>query len=399
MHLLKNVAPALGGVSHRFMATAASGPLKLTALDAFHKAHGGKMVPFCGWNMPLQYSDLGIIDSHLFTRSSASIFDVSHMLQLRMHGMDRVKFIEKLVVGNIAELENGNGTLSLITNEKGGIKDDTIINNADDHLYVVCNAGCADKDLAHFQEHASAFRAAGGDVTVEVLEANALLALQGPKAAAALSKLVKVDLSKLYFMMGTNATVAGVDNCRITRCGYTGEDGFEISIPKEHVASVASALLADPTVKMAGLGARDSLRLEAGLCLYGNDITEETTPIEASLAWTIGKRRRTEGGFLGSDVILDQLKNKGGNRRLVGLAVAPGAPAREKCEIIDASGNTIGITTSGQPSPSLKANIAMAYVDKKFAKSGTEVQVKVRKNIQPAKVTKMPFVPSNYYRQ
>eukprot|EP00124_Ichthyophonus_hoferi_P002325 Ihof_evm6s153 gene=Ihof_evmTU6s153 len=363
-HLARRISPQLGLVALRSYSTA--NELKYTPLANLHKALGAKMVPFCGWSMPLQYRDMGIIDSHRYTRKNSSLFDVSHMLQLKFHGKDRVNFIEKLVVGSIAELASGTGSLSLITNEKGGIRDDTMINNAGDHLYVVCNAGCAEKDLTHFEEHAAAYRAQGGDVNIEVLT-NSLVALQGPKSAEVLRKLVDFDLSKFYFLNGVDATVGGVKGCRITRCGYTGEDGFEISIPQDRAVELTTILLGDPVVRPAGLGARDSLRLEAGLCLYGHDIDDDITPIEANLTWTIGKRRRTEGGFLGSDVILAQLAAKGGLRRRVGLIV-DGAPARDHAEILDAAGNSIGKITSGVPSPCLGANVAMGYVDKAFAK-------------------------------
>lgn len=390
--------PARAACMRRAFATqAAAEEVRKTPLYEFHKAHGGKMVPFSGWSLPVQYSDMGMVDSHLHTRKAASLFDVSHMLQLRFVGRDRVKFIESLVVGNIGELKEGHGTLSLITNERGGIKDDTVINNAGDHLYVVCNAGCADKDLAHLKAHLQSFVNAGGDVGMEVLSGMALVALQGPLAAAALAKHTDLNLAKMGFMNGATATVAGVPGCRVTRCGYTGEDGFELSIPAADSVGVCEALLTDDNVRLAGLGARDSLRLEAGLCLYGHDIDEDTTPIEASLAWTIGARRRTEGGFLGSEIILEQLRTQGGNKRRVGF-ITTGAPARESSTITDANGNGLGVITSGIPSPSLKKNIAMGYVQKPHNKVGSEVQIVVRKRAQPGVVTKMPFVPTNYYK-
>lgn len=372
-------------------------PLRTLPLDALHKSLGAQMVPFCGWSMPLGYKGHSLVASHLHTREAASLFDVSHMMQVRLHGRDRVKFIESLVVGNIAELQPGEGTLSLITNENGGIKDDTVINNVGDYLYLVCNAGCADKDLAHFQSQLKRFNAEGGETEMEVLNDHALLALQGPASSAVLSPLTDTSLSELYFMQGVTATVAGVEGCRVTRCGYTGEDGFEISIPHHGVAEVANALLSHASVKPAGLGPRDTLRLEAGLCLYGHDIEEDTTPVEAVLYWTVGRRRRKEGGFPGSARIRE-VKKTGPAKVRVGLIVE-GPPAREKSEIFDEQGTPIGVITSGSPSPSLKRNIAMAYVDPKFKKAGSTVCVKVRNHTNPATVVTLPFVSHRYHRQ
>lgn len=304
--------------------------------------------------------------------------------------------MERLVVGDIGGLKDGAGTLSVFTNEKGGIIDDTVITNAGKYLYVVSNAGCADKDLAHLNAHINEFSAKGGDAQLEVLSTFALVALQGPKAAAALQPLVKLDLSKLLFMHSTEATVNGVEGCRITRCGYTGEDGFEISIPEKHAVSVVNSLLTNPAVALAGLGARDTLRTEAGLCLYGNDIDETTTPVEANLKWTIGKRRREEGNFLGAATILEQLKS-GVTRSRVGF-ISEGAPARQHAKILSVDGAEIGEITSGCPSPSLKQNISIGYVPPEFSKVGTKVQVVVRKSAYPAVVSKMPFVPTRYYK-
>nr|XP_013807395.1 PREDICTED: aminomethyltransferase, mitochondrial-like [Apteryx mantelli mantelli] len=257
------------------------------------------MVPFAGWSMPVQYEP-GHLESHLHTRHHCSLFDVSHMLQSRVYGRDRVKFMESLVVGDIAELKPDQGTLTLLTNEKGGIVDDLIVTNtSEDHLYVVSNAGCADKDLAIMKDRVKELQAAGKDVHLEVLD-NALLALQGPSMARVLQAGLSNDLAKLSFMNSATMTVFGVPGCRVTRCGYTGEDGVEISVPAARVVELAERLLSDPEVWLAGLAARDSLRLEAGLCLYGNDIDETTTPVEASLVWTLGKRRRTAMDFPGA---------------------------------------------------------------------------------------------------
>nr|KAJ3421748.1 hypothetical protein HK105_002425 [Polyrhizophydium stewartii] len=381
----------------RSMASSApAGPLKRTSLYDFHVKNGGSMVEFAGWEMPVQYSNLGVLASHKWTREKASIFDVSHMLQTRWTGKDHVKFIESLVVGDIKGLSVGSSTLSVFTNENGGIIDDTVINKQDDSgLYVVSNAGCADKDLAHIRKHLADFQNKGGDVDVKVLDHVSLVALQGPSAAKVVAGLTSADLSKFGFMSGRHMTVAGID-VYISRCGYTGEDGFEISVPHKDAVKLTEALLAHSDVELAGLGARDSLRLEAGLCLYGHDLDENTTPVEGSLTWTIGQRRRTEGGFLGADKILPQIKGPVTKRR-IGLIVE-GAPAREGAEVFDAAGNKVGVVTSGCPSPTLKKNIAMAYVQSGSHKANTELQVKVRNRMQKAVVTKMPFVPQNYFR-
>ncbi|KAL4225988.1 hypothetical protein ACF0H5_013975 [Mactra antiquata] len=305
------------------------GALKKTCLYDFHVQNGGKMVPFAGWSMPVQYKD-SIIDSHNGVRNNAGIFDVSHMLQTKVTGKDRVKFMESLVVADIDGLKDNQGTLSVFTNSQGGIIDDLIINKTDeDYLYVVSNAGCADKDLPLMMNQAANMRSKGLDVNVDVIS-NGLIALQGPKMVDVLQPGVSFDLKDLPFMTTRSCTVYGIDDCRVTRCGYTGEDGVEISVPSDKSVELTENLLQankDVDVRLAGLGARDSLRLEAGLCLYGNDIDETTTPIEATLAWTIGKRRKAEGGFPGADIILQQIEDKPKQRR-VGFT-SSGPPARE----------------------------------------------------------------------
>ncbi|XP_073915489.1 aminomethyltransferase, mitochondrial isoform X2 [Castor canadensis] len=316
--------------------------LRRTPLYDFHLAKGGKMVTFAGWSLPVQYQDTHV-DSHLHTRRHCSLFDVSHMLQTKIFGRDRVKLMESLVVGDIAELKPNQGTLSLFTNEAGGILDDLIVTStSEEHLYVVSNAGCWEKDLALMQDKVRELQNRGDDVGLEVVD-NALLALQGPTAAQVLQAGVADDLKKLPFMTSAVMEVFGVSGCRVTRCGYTGEDGVEISVPAAGAVHLATALLENPEVKLAGLAARDSLRLEAGLCLYGNDIDENTTPVEGSLGWTLGA------------------------------------------------------VTSGCPSPSLKKNVAMGYVPPKYSRPGTQLLVEVRRKQQMAVVSKMPFVPTNYY--
>lgn len=379
----------------RTFATDTQENLKRTPLYDFHLEHGGRMVPFCGWSMPVQYKD-GVLPSHLHTRQQASLFDVSHMLQFKLHGNDRVKFLESLVVADIDGLVDNTGTLSLFTTESGGIIDDLIINKTPEHLYVVSNAGCADKVLKHLQERLQAV-SNDLDVALEVLENKALVALQGPQAAKVLQSGVQTDLSKMFFMHGGVMDVFGIKDVRVTRCGYTGEDGFELSVDKNRAVDLAKALLEskEAEVKPAGLGPRDSLRLEAGLCLYGNDIDEGISPVEAVLVWTIGKRRRAQADFPGAEIILRQIKEKA-KRKRVGL-VSKGPPARGGTTILDSDGNKIGHVTSGCPSPSLKQNIAMAYVTSEFAKPGTSLQLEVYKKKIEAQVVKMPFLPTKYF--
>jgi aminomethyltransferase len=293
--------------------------------------------------------------------------------------------------------------LSLITNENGGILDDTVITNAGDYVYMVVNGATKFGDMEHFQKQLDDF---GGDVTMEYLEDTMqLLALQGPGAAAAVAKILPegFDLTSMAFMTGADVTLDGnIEGCRITRCGYTGEDGFEIAMPAEHCESIASKLCEDETVNPTGLGARDSLRLEAGLCLYGNDLDDTTNPVMGALAWTLGRpgsRRRKEQGFLGaSSFLTDEGKLKKQTRKRVGI-MGMKAPARQGIEIYDADGETlVGEVTSGTYSPCLKKPIAMGYVDTALAKAGTGLQLKIRNKMQAAEVTKMPFVESRYYR-
>lgn len=353
------------------------------------------MVDFAGWSLPVHYKDLGLLASHHHTRQKASLFDVSHMLQVKIFGKDRVKFIESLVVGNVQELDPNTGTLSVFTNENGGILDDVIVNKTDeDHLYVVSNAGCSEKISKLYQDASQEFNSTQGEAKVEIID-NALIALQGPLASQVLQACTDLDLNKMFFMNGTYGKVCGIDNCRITRCGYTGEDGFEISIPRQHAVNFVEQLLTNENVKLAGLGARDSLRLEAGLCLYGNDMDESRTPVEASLTWCIGKRRRAEANFPGAGIILKQIKEKPKERR-VGL-VTEGPIARGGTAVLDKNGQKIGQVTSGCPSPTLQKNVAMAYVPNSQSKIGTEHSVEVRKKVNPAVVVKMPFVPAKYY--
>jgi aminomethyltransferase len=370
--------------------------MKRTALYDLHVELGGKMVPFAGYDMPVQYPD-GILASHLHTREKSSLFDVSHMGQLKLTGKDRVEFIERVTVADVKNLPIFTGMYSLIPNEQGGLIDDTIVTNAKDFLYVVVNAGCFDKDWKHLKEQEKVFKAKGKDVNLEVWANRSLIALQGPASEAALQSLTKTDLSKLTFFKGGFVNISGAE-CYIQRSGYTGEDGFEISIPTPKVVEITKTLLNQPNVKPAGLGPRDSLRLEAGLCLYGNDLDETTTPKQANLVWTISQRRQTEGGFIGDKVILGEIPGKIGDlpRRRVGLFV-DGSPAREHATIHDPSNEQqIGIVTSGTFSPVMKRGIAMAYVKPPHHKMDGRVLVNVRGKMREATVTKMPFVPTSY---
>mmetsp|Transcript_7770 Transcript_7770/g.11147 ORF Transcript_7770/g.11147 Transcript_7770/m.11147 type:complete len:422 (-) Transcript_7770:174-1439(-) len=396
------------GISKRTFAAASDNaePLMKTALYDMHIEMGGDMVPFAGYELPVLYKgeNGGVMKEHLWCRSEgkASLFDVSHMGQINWYGKDRDAFLEKIVVGDIVGLAPNHGRLSLITNENGGIMDDTVITNAGDHVYMVVNGATKFGDMKHFEEQMSIF---DGDVTMEYLEDTmSLLALQGPGAATAVAKILPdgFDLANMPFMTGTDTTLDGIEGCRITRCGYTGEDGFELAMPAENAVAIASKLCEDDTVLPTGLGARDSLRLEAGLCLYGNDLDDTTTPVEGALGWTMGgpgSRRRKEGGFLGADKVLTpEGKFQKVARKRVGI-MGMKAPAREHTEIYDATGeHKIGEITSGTFSPCLKAPIAMGYIETKSAKVGTDVMVKIRNKMQKAQVTRMPFVEARYYR-
>jgi aminomethyltransferase len=353
--------------------------------------------------MPIQYKD-SIMEATEWCRTKCSVFDVSHMCGLTLSGRDAVAFLEGLVTGDVAGLADGTGSLSVLTNARGGIVDDTVVTKVTPtEVYMVVNAGCREKDLAHLGEHLAAAKAAGKDVALAVHDDRALLAVQGPKAAEALASLgvataggAPFDLSKFYFGSFARVGIAGIP-CWVTRTGYTGEDGFEVSVPNAHALALAERLAADRArVRFAGLGPRDSLRLEAGLCLYGNDLNEDITPVEAGLAWTVGKRRREAFDFLGGDVIRKQLAD-GVSQRRVGL-VCEGPPARQHSDVTDLDGNKVGEVTSGAFSPCLKKNIAMGYVDKAFAKAGTPLKVVVRGKSSGATVTKMPFVPTTYFK-
>jgi aminomethyltransferase len=362
--------------------------LETTPLHGLHLELKAKMVPFTGYDMPVQYP-LGILKEHLHTRSAAGLFDVSHMGQLRLTGDNPAAALETLVPGDIQALGPQRMRYTLFTNDRGGILDDLMVTNMGDHLFLVVNAGCKHEDIAHLRT------ALAGRVEVEYLADRALMALQGPQAAAVLARFVP-EAATMKFMSALTADLLGAP-ALITRSGYTGEDGYEISVPGDRAEEIARRLLAEAEVEPIGLGARDSLRLEAGLCLYGHDIDQTTTPVEAALTWTINKRRRAEGGFPGADVILGQLAN-GTARKRVGIRPDGRAPAREHTDITDAAGNKLGEVTSGGFGPSVSAPVAMGYVATASAAPGTELNLVVRGKPLPARVAEMPFAPQRYYR-
>ena len=362
--------------------------LEVTPLDALHRARGGKMVPFAGYAMPVQYP-AGIIAEHLWTREKAGLFDVSHMGQIRLDGADAAAALEALVPGELQALGLGRQRYTLFTSPSGGILDDLMVTNAGDHLFVVVNAGCKHEDLAHMRAHL------GSGVAITPMFDRGLLALQGPMAAAVMADLSPAS-AQMKFMSGQALDVGGIA-CFVTRSGYTGEDGYEISVSASDATALAEKLLADERVAPIGLGARDSLRLEAGLCLYGHELDETTSPIEAGLAWSIQKRRRDEGGFPGAERILAELRMRPARMR-VGIRPEGRAPAREGTEIQTPDGAKVGIVTSGGFGPSAEAPIAMGYVTPGLKAPGTELHLIVRGKALPARVAALPFVPHRYKR-
>ncbi|MDX2464216.1 MAG: glycine cleavage system aminomethyltransferase GcvT [Porticoccus sp.] len=366
--------------------------LKATPLKELHLELGARMVPFAGYDMPVQYP-AGIKTEHLHTREHAGLFDVSHMGQVVITGEGIAKALEALVPVELETLGINKQTYALFTNDNGGILDDLmIVRWAEDCFFLVVNAACKEQDLEHLRNNLPGF-------DIEYLERQGLLALQGPAALEVMAKLAP-EARELVFMTGARATLAGVD-CYITRSGYTGEDGFEISVPAESAELLARKLLCFDRVKAIGLGARDSLRLEAGLCLYGHDLDAETTPIQASLLWSISQSRRAggnkAGGFPGADIIFNEQAN-GAVRKRVGLKVEGRAPVRDGAEIVNAEGVQIGVVTSGGFGPSLDAPLAMGYVAAEYAAVGTQLSAMVRGKARPVTVEKMPFIPHRYYR-
>ena len=363
--------------------------LKRTALYELHVAHGGKMVPFAGYEMPVQYP-AGILTEHNHTRAKASIFDVSHMGQIALRGADPSTALETLVPGDIAGLAPGRMRYTMFTNETGGILDDLMVTNVGEYLFLVVNAACKDSDIAHLKD-----RLPGG-IEVETLDNRSLIALQGPAAAAIMARYAP-GADTMPFMTALPFEIDG-SRLAVTRSGYTGEDGYEISIPSDAALRITELFLSAKDVEFAGLGARDSLRLEAGLCLYGHDIDETTTPVEAALTWSIGKRRRAAGGFPGDTVIKQQIAD-GVARKRVGILPDGKAPAREGTGITDADGAPIGTVTSGGFGPSVEGPVAMGYVDIAHATTDTPVNLVVRGQPRPGRIAPMQFVPNRYYRE
>ena len=357
-------------------------------LDAWHKGRGARMVSFAGYSMPIQYE--GIIAEHRWTRESAGLFDVSHMGQLIVAGLEAEKGLESVLPADLAILKEGRLRYSLLLNDEGGIVDDLMATRRGDHFYVVVNGATKQGDIDYLRE-----RLPRG-VVLDHMKEQALLALQGPKAVEALFRL-SPGVEQLGFMTGGAFTLDGA-TAWISRSGYTGEDGFEISIPAARAAAVAELLAAQPEVKPIGLGARDSLRLEAALPLYGHDLDTDTTPIEADLGFAISKRRRAEGGFAGWPRILREIE-EGTVRRRVGLTVEGRQPVREGAAVVDEDGDEVGKVTSGGFSPMLEAPIAMAYVPAASAEPGSEIRLVQRGKIFQAKVAPMPFVAHRYHRK
>ncbi|MCH8861956.1 MAG: glycine cleavage system aminomethyltransferase GcvT [Proteobacteria bacterium] len=372
-----------------------SDPLNRTPLHEFHVAHGAKMVPFAGYDMPVQYP-LGVLKEHLFTREKAGLFDVSHMGQVLLRGSggtDVAKAFEALVPGNIAGLKPGGLRYTMLLNSDGGILDDLMVTRYEQQentLYLVVNAACKDADLAHIEQSLA------GIASLERLDDRALLALQGPRASAVLGAMAP-EVMDMGFMTSASVEIDGV-SCHISRSGYTGEDGYEISLPGDKAEAFAEQLAASDDVEPIGLGARDSLRLEAGLCLYGSDIDVTTSPVEAGLLWAIPKARREAGDFPGAERILRELAD-GPARKRVGILPDGRAPVRHGADILDEGGSVIGTITSGGFGPSLGRPVAMGYVKTEFAGEGTEIGLTVRGRILPGRVAPMPFVEQRYYRK
>ncbi|NAX44054.1 glycine cleavage system protein T [Vibrio sp. V17_P4S1T151] len=367
--------------------------LLTTPLHALHIEVGAKMVPFAGYDMPVQYP-LGVKKEHLHTREAAGLFDVSHMGQLRLHGANAAQALESLVPVDIIDLPAGKQRYAFFTNKEGGIMDDLMVANLGDHLFVVVNAACKAQDIAHLQAHLPQ------GVELEVIDDRELLALQGPKAAEVLARL-QPQVMTMHFMDIQLMDIDGAQ-CIVSRSGYTGEDGYEISVPAEQAEALARKLTAYEEVEWIGLGARDSLRLECGLCLYGHDLDTTTTPVEASLLWAISKVRRAEGeragGFPGADIILGQIESKDVARKRVGLVGLTKAPVREGTELFDADGQHIGVVTSGTAGPTAGKPVSMAYIRADLSAIGTEIFADVRGKMLPMVVEKMPFVAQRYYR-
>jgi aminomethyltransferase len=360
-----------------------------TPLHALHQELGGKLVPFAGYEMAVQYP-LGILKEHLHTRAAAGLFDVSHMGQAELRGAGAAALIETLVPGDICGLKPGTTRYTQLTNDRGGILDDLMVTNGVDSLLLVFNAACKAEDLAHIRV------ALPLGIELVELPGRALISIQGPAAASLMEIVGQGKFSKMPFMSYTKCVVANVD-CRVWRSGYTGEDGYEISCESRDAEVLARRLLALDGVAPIGLGARDSLRLEAGLCLYGHDIDQTTTPVEAGLLWSIGKRRRTEGGFPGAAIVQSQIAD-GVTKRRVGIKPEGRTLMREHTKLFDNEGASIGEVTSGGFGPSVGGPVAMGYVETRCAKADTPITAEVRGKMYDASVVRLPFVEPRYYR-
>ncbi|MBB3607803.1 glycine cleavage system aminomethyltransferase GcvT [Rhizobium sp. BK602] len=372
--------------------------LKTTPLHALHLSLGARMVPFAGYDMPVQYAP-GVLKEHLWTRASAGLFDVSHMGQVTIRARsgkyeDAALALESLVPVDILGLAEGRQRYGFFTDDKGDILDDLMITHMDDYLFVVVNAACKHEDIKHLQDHI-------GDTCEVTLLDRALIALQGPRAVSVLAELW-ADIAYMRFMDVRHCRLHDV-SCLVSRSGYSGEDGFEISVPADKAEDIAKRLLEHPDVQPIGLGARDSLRLEAGLCLYGNDIDQTTSPVEAALEWAMQKARKAggarAGGFPGSTRILAELE-KGTSRRRVGLKPEGKAPVRGHAKLYaDAEGKTgIGEVTSGGFGPSVEGPVAMGYLPVAFAEPGTQIYAEVRGKYLPVTVSALPFITPTYKR-
>lgn len=358
-------------------------------LDQWHRARGGRMVPFAGYEMPVQYE--GIMAEHLWTREHAGLFDVSHMGQLVFSGEGVDAALEALMPADLAIAKPGHPVYSLLMAENGGILDDLMLTKRDDgSVYMVVNGACKWDDIAHFREHLP------DEIDINHMDEHALLALQGPEAVTALERIIP-GVSALVFMQGGLFGWNGHE-LWISRSGYTGEDGFEISVPASAAAELADAITAQPEVKPIGLGARDSLRLEADLPLYGHDLDTETTPVAAALGFALKKRRREEGGFPGHERIMIE-RERGSILKRVGLIVEGRQPVREGAAVVDADGSEVGRVTSGGFAPTVQKPIAMAYVPVALAEPGTKITLAQRGKVHSAEVVKMPFVPHRYVRK
>ena len=371
--------------------------LRKTPLYELHQEFGAKLTEFAGYQMPVQYG-LGILGEHQHTRTKAGLFDVSHMGQVILSGRSYKEIalaFEKLLPMDVLGLEAGRQRYGFLTTDSGGILDDLMFSNRGDHIFVVLNAACKGSDIMHLKSQLEP------DITVQEIEDRALIALQGPASEAVLGEL-NPQIKKMKFMDVETLPIGGAD-CWVSRSGYTGEDGFEISIPAEAAESVTREILSNKIVEFIGLGARDSLRLESGLCLYGHDIDEATTPVEASLTWAIQKARQANGsrngGFIGSEIILNQLDN-GTDKKRVGFLPQTRAPMREGVEIFatETSKEVIGKITSGGYGPTVGHPIAMGYIDSKYMRSNDDLYGELRGKRLPIKVSKMPFVPLNFKR-